>query len=170
MSVIVSSSTFAAAIAAANHINTLRIPRAVLWKYKASSDTWIRITHSPSIPLLRSVALPNAAYLISEEFLDIHGKAYDATGTPLGDQPVKGMLREAHPDVKWVNPDLPDPFPWMFVSDIAGAECNAPFGIPAGWVSRVITVTSTLPVPEEEEEREEEEEEEADAMSEDDGL
>jgi hypothetical protein len=165
MSVVVSSSTFAAAIAAANHINTLRIPRAVLWKYKASSETWIRITHSPSIPLLRAVALPNAAYLISEEYLDIHGTAYDATGNPLGDQPVKGMLREAHPDVKWVNPDLPDPFPWLSVCDIAGGECTATSAIPAGWVSRVITVT---PKPEEEEE--EEEEQEAEAMSEDDGL
>jgi hypothetical protein len=139
---VVSHSVFSAAIATSNHINTLRSYRAVLWKFDAG--TWVRITHNPSISLLRAVALPEFAYLITEEYVDIHGTRYDACGTPLGDRPLSGMLREAHPHVKWVNPDAGDPFPWLSVSDIDGEECVAPFGIPTGWVSRVITVTSDL--------------------------
>jgi hypothetical protein len=162
---VVSSSSFAAAMAAAAHINTLRFHRAVLWRL--TDGAWDRITHSQSVPLLRSIALPDSAYIISEEFLDIHGVAYDSHGVPLGDQPVKGMLREAHPHVKWVDPARPDPFPWVAVSDIEGDECVAPFGIPVGWVSRLVTVTSTLaaaPEEQEGEEGEEEEEEEEDDM------
>jgi hypothetical protein len=162
MSVNVSHSTFAAAIAAAAHINTLRSHRYVLWKYDADAESWVRITHHPSAGLLRTMALPEFAYLISEEYVDIHGTRYDAGGTVLGALPLKGMLREAHPHVKWVNPDAGDPFPWLFVSDVDGANCVAPFGISAGWVSRVITVESGLPPTEEEEED--------DSDNEDDGL
>ncbi len=164
---VVSHSTFAAAIAAVHHINTLRSYRAVLWKFVYGD--WVRITHNPSVSLLRTIALPEFAYLISEEYVDIYGSTFDASGIPLEDQPIKGMLREAHPHVKWVNPDAGDPFPWLFVCDIDGPECSAPFGISAGWVSRVITVTSSLvapPVTEGEGEGEDDEEED-DGMRED---
>jgi hypothetical protein len=151
------SSSFSAAIAASAYINTLRFHRAVLWRL--TDDTWMRITHSQSVPMLRSIALPDSAYIISEEFIDIHGVAYDSMGAVLGQQPVKGMLREAHPHVKWVDPSRPDPFPWLAVEEIHGDECVAPFGVPDGWISRFVTITSGLAEAPEEDEGENEESE-----------
>ena len=144
---VVSNSDFGAAIAASAYLHSLRVHRAVLWTWSTDSESWIRISQHPHAGFLRSVAqvMPTQAYLISEEYVDIKGKAYDSVGNRLGDQPVAGMLREAH-KAQWVNPQGPDPFQWLYVSDIDGITCNAPFGIPAGWVQNVITVASTLVV------------------------
>ncbi len=144
---VVSDSDFGAAVAAAAYLHSLRVYRAVLWTWSSESESWTRVSHNPHAGFLRSVAqvMPTQAYLISEEYVDIKGKAYDAAGNRLGAQPVDGMLREAH-KAQWVNPQGPDPFPWLRVTDVDGASCNAPFGIPTGWVQDVVTVTSTLAV------------------------
>lgn len=139
---IVSNSAFAAAIAAVAHLNTLRAYRAILWKFNSADNSWERVAQHHSVPFLRSITVPACAYILSEEFVDVHGNLYDSAGGVLdGGVPVKGMLREAHPHVKWTNPDMPDPFPWIPVSEIQGSKCVASAGMPAGWISRLITVS-----------------------------